>query len=155
MIVRLRPMRSNDVDALVVLAQVLFAGDPPWSAEHFETELAGVPETRWYVIAEVDGDVAGYAGLMAAADTADVQALAVAPAYQRRGIGTTLLTAVIDEATRRRVGALLLEVRADNDPALAIYRRHGFEQISRRRGYYDGGRVDALVLRRVLTADDA
>jgi [ribosomal protein S18]-alanine N-acetyltransferase len=90
---------------------------------------------------------------MSAADTADVQTLAVAPAYQRRGIGTTLLTAVIDEATRRRVGALLLEVRSDNDPALALYRRHGFERISRRGGYYDGGKVDALVLRRVLTAD--
>jgi [ribosomal protein S18]-alanine N-acetyltransferase len=153
--VRLRPMRSNDVDALVTLAQVLFTGDPPWSAAHFESELAGVPETRWYVIAEVHGDVAGYAGLVSAADTADVQTLAVAPAYQRRGIGTTLLAAVIDEATRRRVGALLLEVRADNDPALALYRRHGFEQVSRRRGYYDGGKVDALVLRRVLPADDA
>ena len=69
MTVRLRPMRSADVDALVLLAQTLFAGDPPWSAEHFESELAGVPQTRWYVVAEVDGDLAGYAGLMASVAT--------------------------------------------------------------------------------------
>jgi [ribosomal protein S18]-alanine N-acetyltransferase len=145
-----RAMRPADVDALVPLAQELFASDPPWSAAHFQSELRDVPETRWYVVAEVDGQLAGYAGLMTAGDTADVQTLAVAPAYQRRGIATALLEALTAEATRRGASTLLLEVRADNQAALALYARHGFEQISRRRGYYDAGRLDALVLRRQL-----
>jgi [ribosomal protein S18]-alanine N-acetyltransferase len=74
----------------------------------------------------------------------------VAQTYQRRRIGTTLLEAVMKEAKRRGAGRLLLEVRADNEAALALYMGHRFEQISRRRGYYNAGRVDALVLRRVL-----
>jgi ribosomal-protein-alanine N-acetyltransferase len=143
-------MRSADVQSLVRLALELFAGDPPWSAEHFESELAGVPDTRWYVVAEVDGNIAGYAGLMVTGETADIQTLAVAPDYQRRHIGTALLIALIDEATRRGARRLLLEVRADNEAALALYTQQGFEQISRRRGYYDAGRVDALVLCRNL-----
>ena len=150
MTVRLRPMRQADVEALVTLAQELFAADPPWTASHFESELTGVPETRWYLVAEADGRLAGYAGLMISGETADLQTLAVAPAFQRRGIGTTLLTAIIDEANRRGASTLLLEVRADNDAALALYARHDFEQISRRRGYYGAGRVDAVVLRRPL-----
>jgi len=148
--VGLRPMRPADIEDLVGLAQQLFAGDPPWSAEHFESELAGVPDTRWYIVAEIDGQLAGYAGLAVTGEAADVQILAVAQTYQRRRIGTTLLEAVMKEAKRRGAGRLLLEVRADNEAALALYMRHRFEQISRRRGYYNAGRVDALVLRRVL-----
>jgi ribosomal-protein-alanine N-acetyltransferase len=143
-------MYRADVETLALLARELFAGDPPWTAEHFESELAGIPDTRWYLVAEVDGQVAGYAGLMTAGDTADVQTLAVAPAYQRHGIATTLLAALAEEATRRGAGTLWLEVRADTEAGLALYTRHDFEQISRRRGYYDAGRVDALVLRRRL-----
>lgn len=150
MTVRLRPMRQADIEILVGLAQQLFAGDPPWSAEHFEAELAGVPATRWYLVAEVDGQLAGYAGLMVTGETADVQTLAVAPAHQRRRLGSTLLATLMEEAKRRGASSLLLEVRADNEAALTLYTRHHFEQISRRRGYYDAGRVDALVLRRGL-----
>jgi [ribosomal protein S18]-alanine N-acetyltransferase len=143
-------MQQADVESLVALAQQLFAGDPPWTAEHFESELAGVPDTRWYVVAEAESQVAAYAGLMVSGDTADVQTLAVTPAFQRRGMGTMLLAALIKEANRRGASTLLLEVRADNDAALALYTRHDFRQISRRRGYYDTGRVDALILRRAL-----
>jgi ribosomal-protein-alanine N-acetyltransferase len=143
-------MQHADVESLVALALQLFAGDPPWTAEHFESELAGVPDTRWYVVAEAECQVAAYAGLMVSGDTADVQTLAVAPAFQHRGIGNMLLAALIKEANRRGANTLLLEVRANNDAALALYTRHDFQRISRRRGYYDAGRVDALILRRAL-----
>lgn len=150
----LRPMRGPDLDTVVPLEQELFAGDPPWSAEQFRSELAGVPESRWYVVAEADGVVVGYAGLQApsqAGDPADVLTIAVAPPAQRGGVGTLLMTALETEARRRGAGELLLEVRADNDPALAFYARHGFERIAVRRRYYGGGR-DGLVLRKWLRA---
>ena len=133
------------------LEKELFAGDPPWSAEQFYSELAHVPATRWYVVAEDAAEVVGYAGLLVSADTADVQTLAVAPGRQRHGIGSALLAALVDEAQRRGLREMLLEVRADNVPALQLYARHGFEQIARRRGYYRAGRTDGLVLRRRLS----
>jgi len=92
---------------------VLFAGDPPWTAEQFHSELIGVPQTRWYVVAEDDGELVGYAGLTFSGETADIQTVAVAPAHQRRGIGTTLLFALLDEARGRGARELLVEVRAD------------------------------------------
>jgi ribosomal-protein-alanine N-acetyltransferase len=150
---RLRPMLESDVGRVVPIEAALFAGDPPWSAEQFRSELSGVPETRWYVVAEnAAGDLAGYAGLRVVYDTADVQTIAVVPEHQRRGLGSTLLENLIDEAVRRKASDLLLEVRADNEPAITFYQRHGFERIARRRGYYAAGRVDGLVLRRRLPA---
>ena len=147
----LRPMAHADIESIMPVEKELFAGDPAWTAELFASELDGVPETRWYVIAETHaGEIAGYAGLMASVDTADVQTIGVVPGYQRQGLGTMLLDALIDEARRRRVADVLLDVRADNRPALAFYRAHGFEQIARRRGYYGNGRNDGLVLRRRL-----
>lgn len=148
---RLRPMLDSDVERVVPIEAELFAGDPPWRAEQFRAELEGVPETRWYTVAETEaGEVAGYAGLREVDGTVDVQTIAVVPAHQRRGLGTTLLDALIDVARRRRAREILLEVRADNEPAIAFYQRHGFQRIARRRGYYAGGRIDGLVLRRRL-----
>jgi ribosomal-protein-alanine N-acetyltransferase len=148
---RLRSMLESDVEQIVPIEAELFAGDPPWSVEEFRSELAGVPETRWYAVAEDEsGELAGYAGLRVVDGTADIQTVAVVPAHQRRGLGTTLLGALIDEARRRRATEMLLEVRADNEPALALYRRHGFERIARRRGYFGAGSIDGLVLRRWL-----
>jgi ribosomal-protein-alanine N-acetyltransferase len=143
-------MRWSDVEVVLPSEQDLFAGDPAWTAEQFRSELAGVPHTRWYVVAEEAGDLLGYAGLFHSGDTADVQTLAVIPDRQRQGVGTALLDALVAEARRRGARDLLLDVREDNAPALAFYERHGFEHLSRRRGYYAHGRVDALVLRRRL-----
>jgi len=61
-----------------------------------------------------------------------------------------LLSALLEEAVARRATAVLLEVRADNPPAIALYQRFGFEQLAVRRRYYQPGDVDALVMRHRL-----
>ena len=141
-------MRWWDVAPALELERVLFPDDA-WSAETFWAELAGVPETRHYVVA-VDGDqLVGYAGLFAAGHhQSDVQTVAVAPDRQGQGLGDRLLRALLAEAERRGCTETLLEVRADTEAAQRLYARHGFERLGVRRGYYQPGRVDALVLRR-------
>lgn len=150
---RLRPMRQEDIDAIIPLERQLFAGDPPWSEAQFRSELNGVPDTRWYLVAELEGELAGYAGVAFGIDTAEIETLAVAPAHQRRGLGERMLQALIAEAVRRGARELLLEARADNAAALALYAKHGFERIAVRRGYYGAGRYDGVVLRRRLTRE--
>jgi ribosomal-protein-alanine N-acetyltransferase len=141
----LRPMRWWDVEAAQRLEAELFPD--PWSVEVFWSELAEVPATRHYVVAEEAGVLVGYAGLMVAGGQGDVQTLAVAPAQQGEGLGRRLLDSLLAEAEARRVRDVLLEVRADNAAAQALYARAGFEQIGVRRGYYRPGGTDALVLR--------
>jgi len=141
----IRPLRWWDLDAVLSLEQELF-GPSAWTAETFWSELA--QPSRWYVAArDGAGGLLGYAGLMVTGTDGDVQTLAVAPAARGRGVGARLLRALLDEASARGATSVLLEVRADNAPALALYRRHGFEQIAVRRRYYQPGDVDALVMR--------
>jgi len=150
MTVELRTMRWWDIDAVMRLESELFA-DESWTETMFWSELAQ-RETRHYVVA-VDGDeVIGYAGLCAyAPHEAYVQTIGVTKARQGEGIGTRLLFELIAEAGRRDCPRLDLEVRADNDTAIALYERHGFHRIGVRRGYYQPSGTDAVVMRRERT----
>ncbi len=116
-----------------------------WPLQMFHDELAQ-SETRHYLVAELDGGIVGYAGLMYIEPIADVQTIAVIPECEGRGIGSALLTRLIGESRLRRAADVLLEVRADNPRAQELYRRFGFEQIHVRPRYYRDG-VDALIMR--------
>jgi ribosomal-protein-alanine N-acetyltransferase len=146
-----RDMTLDDVTAVSVLEQKLFPIDA-WPLQMFLDELAQ-PDTRRYLVAESADGIVGYAGLMCIEPIADVQTIAVVPDYEGRGIGSTLLTTLIDEARRRYAADLLLEVRADNPRAQRLYLRFGFEQIHVRPRYYRDG-VDALIMRLQLTGDE-
>src|SRR5213595_3035012 len=114
----------------------------------FFDELAQV-DTRRYVVAESDGQIVAYAGLMCIEPIADVQTIAVVPEFEGRGIGSSILTELIEEARRRGAVEVLLEVRADNPRAQALYVLFGFEQIHVRPRYYRDG-TDALIMRLTL-----
>ena len=126
-----RTMRWWDVEAVADLERELFAHDP-WTVEQFWGELAHVPETRWYAVHEDDSGVDGYVGLFAVPPEADVQTIAVAPRSQGRGLGRELLDALVVEAERRGCTQLFLEVRVDNEPAIALYERLGFRDLGMR-----------------------
>jgi [ribosomal protein S18]-alanine N-acetyltransferase len=147
--VTLRAMRWWDIELVLPWEQLLFPQDP-WTAAGFWSELAGVPETRSYLLADVDGELAGYGGLMCVSDAADIQTIAVVPHHQGRGVGRALLEALMAEAARRGVTTVMLEVRSDNAPAIALYESHGFDRQAHRRNYYGPGH-DAVVMRRRLT----
>lgn len=146
--ITVRDMTLEDVPAVSALEQRLFPVDA-WPLQMFFDELSQ-PETRRYLVALGSNGIVGYAGLMCIEPIADVQTIAVVPEYEGRGIGTTLLTTLIEEARRRRAADVLLEVRADNPRAQQLYRRFGFEQIHVRPRYYRDG-VDALIMRLQLT----
>jgi [ribosomal protein S18]-alanine N-acetyltransferase len=149
MSLRLRPMSVDDLPSIMVLEDELFAPDT-WTEAMYRDELSR-PETRHYLVAEDDGDgsavVVGYAGLIAYDDEAHVATLGVATERQGEGIGSLLLDALLTEADRRSP-VVLLEVRAENEVALGLYRRRGFVEIGRRRGYYQPSGDDAVVMKR-------
>jgi [ribosomal protein S18]-alanine N-acetyltransferase len=146
---RLRRMTPEDIDAVLVLERSLF-GEESWSRQMLEGELAEQPRSRYYLVADEDGTITGYAGLMVAATQADVLTLAVAAARWGQGTGSALLEALLAEAARQGCTEVFLEVRMDNDRAQRLYRRYGFSEIGVRRGYYQPSGADALVMRRDL-----
>lgn len=156
--VQLREMRWWDIEPVLELEHELFPEDA-WSAGMFWSELAharGPRATRRYVVAETVSDggsaagggrLVGYAGLAAAGDLADVQTIAAARDQWGSGLGARLLTDLLRAATAFECAEVLLEVRVDNTRAQRLYERFGFEPIGFRRGYYQPGNVDALVMR--------
>ena len=139
----LRPMRWHDVDPVAALERDLF--DDAWSAEMFWDELAQTG-TRTYLVAEDGGGIVGYAGLAEMGDEAYVQTIAVVPDRRRTGVGTALLTALLDDAKRRGLPRVSLEVRVDNAAAIALYERFGFRGVAVRPRYYQPSGTDALVM---------
>ncbi|MDX2293830.1 MULTISPECIES: ribosomal protein S18-alanine N-acetyltransferase [Streptomyces] len=143
-------MRWWDLPQVLALEADLFPEDA-WSEGMFWSELAharGPAATRRYVVAETPaGKLAGYAGLAAAGGLGDVQTIAVAREQWGTGLGARLLTDLLQHATAFECDEVLLEVRVDNTRAQRLYERFGFEPIGFRRGYYQPGNVDALVMR--------
>jgi [ribosomal protein S18]-alanine N-acetyltransferase len=140
-----RRMRWWDIEPVLRLESELF-GREAWSAAMYWSELAEFT-SRHYLVAEDDGLITGYAGLAVFDDEASVQTIGVAPGRQRQGLGAELLTGLLREAARRGARSMSLEVRADNEPAQALYRRFGFSVVGRRTAYYQPSGVDALVMR--------
>ena len=147
-VVTVRTMRWWDIEPVMALEIELFA-DEAWSPTMFWSELAE-HSTRHYIVATAGDEIVGYGGLCAyPPHESYVQTIAVAPAAQGHGLGTRLLTGLVDESRRRGCRRVDLEVRADNAGAIRLYERHGFSRIELRRGYYQPSGADAVVMRRV------
>ena len=147
MSVVLRPMGRGDVHAVAAMEEALF-GSEAWSPELLATEVTTDPASRYYIVADDDGVIAGYGGLLAQrGGQADVLTLAVAEHRWGEGIGAALLDGLLTEAGRRGCREIFLEVRVDNDRAQRLYRRRGFTDIGIRRAYYQPSGTDALVMR--------
>jgi ribosomal-protein-alanine N-acetyltransferase len=145
----LRDVHWTDIEHLARLEQQLFADDA-WSEQTWWAELAGRPR-RDYVAGVEGTEVIGYAGLDHGGDVADIMTVAVTPAARGHGLGRRLLDELEARAVARRAASVMLEVRADNAAAIALYERAGYAVVSTRRRYYQPGDVDALVMRKNLS----
>ena len=140
-------LTSADAARCAELEAQLFAGDDPWPAAAFNRELASAH--NHYVAARTPDALVGYAGISRLGRKPpfeyEVHTIGVDPVYQGRGIGRRMLDALLGFADG---GVVYLEVRTDNEPALALYRSMGFTQIGLRRHYYRVSGADAYTMRR-------
>lgn len=142
----LRPLTIADLPTVMLIEEELFAPDM-WTETMLRDELSR-PRSRYYLVAEAEDQIAGYAGLVAYRDEGHIATLGVRKAFQDNGIGALLLDALLAEADRR-VNRVLLEVRADNPVPQHLYRSRGFVEIGRRPNYYPFSGADAVVMARV------
>jgi len=131
----------SDPTALAALHASAFPA--PWSAAVFADLLA---QPGVFAVAEADGFIL----MRVVLDEAEILTLAVRPAARGAGLGGRLAGQGAVRAAQAGATRIFLEVAEDNAAARALYDRAGFRQIGCRRGYYDGGRTDALVLERDL-----
>jgi ribosomal-protein-alanine N-acetyltransferase len=143
----LRPMVVGDVDEVFALETSVFPH--PWSRANFVDSLSSGYDA-WVLCDAPAGGLVGYFLLMYAPDEAHLLDVAVCAPRQGSGLGRYLLDRIAARARTKRMASILLEVRPSNERALQVYRRYGYVEIGRRKGYYpagEGKREDAIVMR--------
>lgn len=142
----------GDLGTVDTLMRAAF--DPKYGEAWTQGQCLGVMALPgvWLTLAHVDDRPAGFALSRAIAGEAELLLIATDPRARRQGVGAALLRSVIAGARDRHATRLHLEMRARN-PAVELYRRHGFAQVGERRDYYrgsDGRRRDAQTWARDL-----
>jgi len=138
-----RQAQPEDIDTMTELDGLCFAA--PWSRESFRTEMEENP-VAFYVVAEEDGTVVGYAGLWCIGDEGHITNVAVHPDHRDRHIGSALIKTIMEFTAEQGVSKYTLEVRPSNEGALTLYRNFGFREMGRRPGYYADNGEDALIM---------
>jgi len=142
----IRRAEERDVSALQRL-EAATPGMPPWTELHWLGLLAG---DSIVVIAEADGQVAGYAVAsllrIPGEVVAELEAVVVASAHRRNGLGNGLLQYLLAEVEAAGAIRLMLEVRTGNGAARALYRGLGFQEEGLRRRYYRDPVEDAVLM---------
>jgi len=141
--IAVRPARAEDLERITRLEDAAF--EDSWPLDLLAYEL---PHPRAFLLVASRGDDAplpGYVLFHRVAGEAELLRLAVDPPERRRGIGRLLVERGLERLRRENVQVCFLEVRMDNEPAIELYKRMGFERVGRRRGYYRDG-TDALIL---------
>ena len=131
--------QPEHIPAISTMEERCFAG------EAWPEEIITRFRERFIVALEGD-DLLGYAALSSILDEGNLDNIAVAPEYRRRGVGEALLQEIIRRSREQALSLLYLEVRAGNEPAIALYKKHGFVPVGRRKNYYGSPVEDALLM---------
>lgn len=138
----IRAMEPKDIAVVAELEKYCFS--LPWSENAICSELEN--ELSLWLVAERDGALCGYVGSQTVLGESDVMNLAVAVDMRQKGIGTSLMRALMVQLKAAGAEKLTLEVRASNLPAQKLYARLGFVKVGVRKNYYRDPKEDALIL---------
>ena len=139
----IRRMTLRDVLPVYEIEVETFA--TPWTEDDFRREMTENRCAR-YLVAEVSGRVADYAGAWCILEEGHVTDLAVAAELRGQGVGGALLTALMQYAANLGVQYLTLEVRRSNRVAQRLYASAGFQPVGVRKRYYEDNGEDALLM---------
>ena len=140
---RIRRMTLNDLDAVAAIEAATFP--TPWSRDSFRQELERNVAAR-YLVAEMDGQVIGYAGAWIILDESHITNIAIEESRRGLGYGRALTTALMQYLSNLGAAYATLEVRRSNLRAQNLYKSLGFVELGVRKRYYEDNREDALIM---------
>lgn len=143
--IRVRIAKSSDLDDIYELDVQTFA--MPWSKEALSYDILE-NDNAFVIVAEYEGEFAGYADIWTVLDEADLNSIAVRVDFRRKGIGDAIMLAMIEMLSTSGVATINLEVRVSNMPAIKLYKKYGFKECGVRPRYYLDNGEDALIMKR-------
>lgn len=139
----IRQADVGDVDDIYEIEKLCFPD--PWSRDALVYEMTDNPRA-FYVVAELEEKVVGYAGLWWIGDEGHITNVAVKPGYRHRHIGQGIIQVMVDFTTQEGMMHHTLEVRRSNEAAINLYKKFGFEVEGVRKEYYANNKEDALIM---------
>lgn len=140
---RIKPASLDDLAAIEAIEQLCFPD--PWPNAVIEQQ-----RERFLVAMTEDGELMGYLCFSSVLDEGSVDNIAVAPKRRRQGAADALMNAALERARTLALAFITLEVRASNAAAIALYQKHGYAEVGRRKDYYRAPREDAILMTRFL-----
>lgn len=138
----IRPMTKVDIPEVAVLERAYFS--VPWTEAGLQESLES--GNYIFLVAEEEGRIIGYGGLLKALDEGDITNIVVEESMRGRGIGSRIVRMLLEEGERRGLQAFTLEVRVGNQAAIRVYEKLGFAAEGIRRGFYEKPAEDALIM---------
>ena len=153
MSIQIVPMNADHLEELEKLERICFSR--PWSRKMLAEELEN--QCAAFLVAQdsITQQVMGYAGLLVMADEGYITNVAVFPEFRRQGVAAKLIAVFENFARGNKLAFLTLAVRPSNTAAIALYKGFGFEEVGRRKNYYDLPKEDALILTKTYEEAEA
>ena len=137
-----RPMKPEDLGGIIEIEKTCFTADA-WSEDDFVYRMNA---SDWHFInltLEDEGRVAAYITATIVADEMNIDSVAVAPEYRRKGYASALINLAIKQA---KAAVVMLEVRESNTAAISLYQSLGFEKVGLRMNYYERPVENAVLM---------
>ncbi|MCF8019602.1 ribosomal protein S18 alanine N-acetyltransferase [Petrocella atlantisensis] len=138
----IREIVEKDVEQVYAIELEAFSS--PWTRESILMEV--ISPRSHYLVMENEGEIIGYAGLWKIFDEGHITNIAVKKGYRNRGLGLILMEKLMAHAQENQIKKLTLEVRCGNFQALKLYKKLGFVEAGRRKGFYDFPKEDAIIM---------
>ena len=137
-------LQKEHCEILAELEKLCFSR--PWSQKAIEDEVNN--PNAFFVTAVDEEKILGYGGMHCTHQECYIDNIAVFGQKRKKGVGTAIVKALVQEAQRRGAEYISLEVRPSNRPAVGLYTKLGFMEEGRRRNFYSDPTEDALILTR-------
>ena len=144
---KLEQLSEKQLSQVLELDRICLGG--LWSLSGYQRELNSPNSTILALAIATSPEsqtIVGIGCFWAILEEAHITIIAVHPDYQSQGFGQLLLYSLLKDAVFRKLERATLEVRASNYPALSLYKKFGFKEAGKRKGYYQKTGEDAIVL---------
>lgn len=116
--------------------------DDFWTYSILEKEFFN-PDTT-YIVAKQNEKLVGFAGILTIIDEADIMNIVTRKDKRKLGIGSMLLSKLIELSKNKKMKSITLEVNEHNIPAIKLYEKYNFEKVGIRKKYYNN--TDSAIL---------
>lgn len=144
------PMTKQDTFFIAEIEKECFS--EPWSQTALENELSN--EGALFFTAKDSEELLGYIGMHTVLDECYIANVAVLEKHRRRKVAQRLISFSIEKAKEKNCSFISLEVRVSNAPAIALYKKMGFEPLGERKDFYTKPRENALIMTKYFSGDE-